>query len=169
MPFNQQMTIPCELTLRKTDQGVRMCAAPVAELNALRKQDHAFSDVVLKPNENLFAGLTGDSLMIRLDAEVPSDGAIALNVRGLPIRFDGAKRELACRDLVAPLAPEEGRVRLEILVDRGSVEVFGNDGLIAISRGINPAEGDKSLSLTSTGQKTRIRSAVVQELESAWK
>ena len=28
MPFNQQMTIPCELTLRSTDEGIRMFARP---------------------------------------------------------------------------------------------------------------------------------------------
>ena len=31
-PFNQQMTVPCELTLRSTAEGVRLFARPVAEV-----------------------------------------------------------------------------------------------------------------------------------------
>lgn len=36
MPFNQQMTVPVELTLRTTSQGLRMFAEPVKELEKLR-------------------------------------------------------------------------------------------------------------------------------------
>ena len=33
MPFNQQMTIPVELTLRSSDDGLRLFAEPVQELS----------------------------------------------------------------------------------------------------------------------------------------
>src|SRR5207302_5154989 len=35
MPFNQQMTVPCELTLRRTGDGIRLFAIPVRELDTL--------------------------------------------------------------------------------------------------------------------------------------
>ena len=38
MPFNQQMTVPVELTLRPTSDGLRLFASPVRELAGLRKQ-----------------------------------------------------------------------------------------------------------------------------------
>ena len=41
-PFNQQMTLPCELTLRPTTEGVRLFARPVAELASLRGKEHSF-------------------------------------------------------------------------------------------------------------------------------
>src|SRR5206468_1999590 len=41
MPFNQQMTVPCELTLRATEDGVRMFARPVAEVESLRGSFHS--------------------------------------------------------------------------------------------------------------------------------
>jgi hypothetical protein len=44
---------------------------------------------------------------------------------------------------VAPLAREGSIVRLRILLDRGSIEVFGNDGRVAISRALARG-GEKS-------------------------
>ena len=40
--------------------------------------------------------------------------------------------------MVAPLTSEQGKVKLRVLVDRGSVEVFGNDGQVALSKGASP-------------------------------
>ena len=42
MPFNQQMSIPCELTLHSTDDGIRMFARPVAEIDSLHGKKHAW-------------------------------------------------------------------------------------------------------------------------------
>lgn len=169
MPFNQQMTIPCELTLRKTEEGVRMFAQPVTELDSLRESTRSFKDVELRPKQNLFDGIAGDTLRIRLEAEVPSDATLTLNVRGLPIVYDAAKNRITCGDLMAPLAPLNGAIRLDVMVDRGSVEVFGNDGRLAISRAMPAAGADRAVSLVAAGGPARIRSASVQSLRSAWK
>ena len=63
---------------------------------------------------------------------------------------------------------DKGVVKLHALVDRGSIEVFGNDGRVAISTAIHPAEGVRPLGLSTTGEETRVRSLVVDELKSSW-
>ena len=70
MPFNQQMTIPCELTLRSTDEGVRMFAQPVAELATLRLKTHAWQNLATSPSEIPLAGISGDLFEIRALADV---------------------------------------------------------------------------------------------------
>ena len=45
MPFNQQMTIPCELTLHSSAEGIRMFARPVAELASLRGKTQSWRDL----------------------------------------------------------------------------------------------------------------------------
>jgi len=55
-------------------------------------------------------------------------------VRGVPIRHAAGK--LSCGNKSAPLSPEGGRIKLRILADRGSLEVFANDGRVAISHGV---------------------------------
>ena len=89
-------------------------------------------------------------------------------IRGVPVTYDAAKRELSCRDVKAPLNPRDGRIRLRILVDRGSIEVFGNDGRVALSVGVIPAENDKSLK-TFCRREVKARMLEVVELKSAWK
>ena len=38
MPFNQQMTFPCELTLRTTADGIRMFRKPVREIETIHQR-----------------------------------------------------------------------------------------------------------------------------------
>ena len=87
----------------------------------------------------------------------------------MPIVYDAAKQTLKCGDKSAPLAPESGKISLQILVDRGSIEVFGNNGRAAISHGVIPPEGNRTYSATLTGQTARIRSLEVHELNSVWR
>jgi sucrose-6-phosphate hydrolase SacC (GH32 family) len=76
----------------------------------------------------------------------------------------------ACRKCrTAALAPQEGRVRLEILLDRTSVEVFGNDGLVSLTSCFVPREGEATAHLESEGGRAVVRSLEVWELASAWR
>ena len=92
--------------------------------------------------------LAADLLEIQLEAEVDRNAALTLAVRGVPVVVDGRKQTLSCGDAQAPLPPG-GKVMLQILVDRGSVEVFGNHGRVAISRGVIPAEGARGYTVSA--------------------
>ena len=84
--------------------------------------------------------------------------------------FDSAKKSLVCGDFSPPLAPDGKVVRLRALLDRGSIEVFGNDGRVAISRVVDPKALRPDLSLTVPAGRPPIkfRSIRVHELGSAW-
>jgi fructan beta-fructosidase len=170
-PFNQQMTVPCELTLRSTPEGVRMLARPVAELALLRGKTHRFDSLALTSGDHPLPGLAGSLFEVRAEAEVGESGVFGLNIAGTRIDYDAVKKSLACGDVTAPLAPEGQVVRLRILVDRGSIEVFGNDGQVAISHARAPGTDRPSLTLTlpASEHPVKIRSLQVDELKSAWK
>jgi len=169
MPFNQQMTIPCELTLHSTDDRIHMFARPIAELASLHGKKHAWRDLAPSSSENPLAGITGDRFEMRAGAEMGADGVLTLTARGVPIVYDAAKQTLRCGDKTAPLSRESGKVSLQILVDRGSIEVFGNDGRVAISHGVIPPEGNRTISASLTGQAARIRWLEVDEIKSVWR
>ena len=170
-PFNQQMSMPCDLTLRATTEGVRLFARPVAELASLRGKEHAFDGLILQGGERALAGAAGNLLEINTEADVGDKGVFTLNARGTSVGYDAARRSLSCGDVSAPLASEGSMVRLRILLDRGSIEVFGNDGRVAISRALAPRGEGPGLTLTvpSASPPVTFRSIRVHELESTWK
>jgi fructan beta-fructosidase len=168
MAFNQQMTVPCRLTLRTSTGGVRLFAEPVQEIEKLRGKKHAWSDKVLKPGGNVLVALSGELFDIRAELQPAGSKTFGFMVRGIPMIYDVAKQVLTCNKQTAPLKPADGKVRLRLLVDRGSMELFGNDGELAISVGVIPPDDKKEIEVFSRGGDTRIHSLQVFELKSAW-
>src|SRR5207248_6589929 len=106
MPFNQQMTFPCELTLRKAGDGVRMFARPVKEIATLHGKKHARKGHTLRPGENLLAGVRGELFDVRAEFSVGEAEAFGFVARGTPVVYDVKKERLTCRGVAAPLRPE---------------------------------------------------------------
>ena len=77
------MTIPCQLTLRTTPDGVRMFAEPVKELTTLHGKKHTWTDQTLKPKNNLLEKVRGDLFDIRGEFE-PTGAATSPTRRPRP-------------------------------------------------------------------------------------
>ena len=173
MPFNQQMTFPCELTLRTTGEGSRQTTGlfmePVKEIEKLHDKRHAWADLALKPGENPLAGLSGELLDVRAEIDLGEARLIAFSFRGQAAVYDVAARQLTCLGCSAPLSSKGNRIRLRFLLDRTSLEVFGNDGQIAMATCFLPDSGNKMLSIRAVGGEARIMAMEIFELRSAWK
>jgi fructan beta-fructosidase len=169
MPFNQQMTVPVELALREHLDGPRLHATPVKELAILRGKKHAWSELPIAPRgENPLNNLRGELLEVLADI-LPGDArTITLRVRGIDVAWDASRGQLACQGVTAPLKPAAGRLRLHVLADRGSLELFGNNGLVAMSVGAIPKESDQTLAISTSGGTCKITSLEVYPLRSAW-
>jgi fructan beta-fructosidase len=165
MPFNQQMTVPVELTLRKTAGEVRMFANPVEELNGLLlKRVHKEGIRLTRDPVTLADGL--DAATVRLECTPPEKGSVRFRVRGLDLVYDATKETLACGKVVAPLKLDEGKVLLRVLIDRGSVEVFANAGAVALSVAHVAPEADRTLTAAGGGVLDRV---TWWPMKSAWK
>jgi fructan beta-fructosidase len=148
LPFNQQMTVPVELTLRTTEEGPRVFAWPVKEIESLRGGGSGSSSGPRQPGQTPFSteAERGD-YRFRLQAE-PVE-RFEIDVRGVPVVYDVAKAELSCKGKAAPLKPIRGEIQLRILVDRGSIEIFGNEGRVALSVGVVLPPGNKRIALNA--------------------
>ena len=173
MPFNQQMTVPCALTLRATPDGPRMFANPVDELNRLR----VFQELQLQLGSEPFdpTGFDdvklddGDALDVVQVARVGGAGRLTLTAFGSPVEYDATARALNVAGQMAPLEPDNGLIRLRILADRRSLEVFGNGGRVAVSKRVDRDPTAKPLALTRTGAVVPLNTTNVHILKSVWK
>jgi fructan beta-fructosidase len=167
MPFNQQMTIPVDLTLRSTADGACMFAEPVTELESLRRDATRASDL---PLENEIPQLRTASELLDIEADfIPGSAQIVgVRARGRDVLFDVQREQLATGSAAAPLRLQDGRIRLRILVDRGSLEVFGNNGQVAISRGVSPQPDDDSVTVFARGGPARLEKLTIYALDSVW-
>ncbi|MHC5061608.1 MAG: GH32 C-terminal domain-containing protein [Planctomycetota bacterium] len=169
MPFNQMILFPVRLTLKTTDEGIRMFATPVKELLKLRgKRDH-YRGNVLESGDVLVSKLKGDLFDIRSRFAVDDAKEIGFVIRGIPIVYNVEEQRLSCGDSQAKLAPINGRISLTILVDRTSLEIFGNGGRIYMPMSMFPDENNKTLEVYSQGGKAQIGHLRIYALNSIWR
>jgi sucrose-6-phosphate hydrolase SacC (GH32 family) len=90
-------------------------------------------------------------------------------IRGARITYNIEKAQLTCRDKKAALKPIDGRIDLELLVDRNSIEIFANGGSVYMPIGGILPENDKSVKLFSEGGTTKLETLDVWELHSIWR
>jgi fructan beta-fructosidase len=165
--WNQQMTVPCELTLRPTAEGPRMFAYPVKELGALHGRKHAFKDVALTEKDNPLAKVQAELCDVRAVVDPGGAETIRFTLRGAEAVYDVKKHLLRCKNVTAPLPAAGGKVRLRVLVDAGSIEVFGNDGAVALSVAALAADKDLGLGVSAKGGRAQAALEVI-EMKSAW-
>ena len=168
MPFNQQMSFPCELTLQTTSGGIRLHREPVAEIENIHAYTHAWSDLALKPGEDPLAGLTGELFDIRAEIALNDAAAVGFKIRGQDIRYDVAEQQLTFLERSGPLAPQDGKISLQILVDRISIEAFGNGGELSMTSYFLPDLNNADIGMYTDGGAATLVSLKVHELKSSW-
>jgi len=188
MPFEQQMNFPAELTLRTTPEGIRVFKTPVREIKNLYEKEHQWQNENIKDN-NIFKGLNGDLYDMDIEVDINRSSTFEIRLRNITLYYDAVKKLLSCgSDTVepgswasrnrpnknaannlgeAPLTPVDGKIKLRILLDRTTVEIFGNDGQIVITSCFMPNDDNKTYSFTSKEGVTLVK-AKVHSLKSAW-
>ncbi len=168
MPFNQQMSIPCELTLRRFGEGIRLCLVPVREIARLRDVEYSWKDINLKPGKNLLSEISAELLEIQCEIELSSTGWFGFRFRGARLAYNAKEQMLRCKRRKVKLTPIDSRLKLHILVDRTSIEVFGNDGRMSMFVCSPLDTDDKSVKIFAYGGQAKIRSLNLWKLQSIW-
>jgi sucrose-6-phosphate hydrolase SacC (GH32 family) len=168
MPFNQQMSFPSELTLRTCPEGLRLYRYPVKEIETLWTASHHWNDVAIPTGKNLLADFKGELYDIEAVIEPAGAKEVSFTLFGQKVAYQTAEKELLAAGTQIKLEPIGGKIKLRILVDRVTIDVFGNDGRVAISYCFLPRAGSKPLELAAAGGPAKIVSLHVHELKSAW-
>ncbi len=164
MPFNQMMLFPSELSLRTTDEGIRLFTEPVPEIDKLHGKKYAWSDIeITGEDKKLLQDVSGDLLHIKAEFEPYAAPAFGMVIHGYKLAYDMNHNRLNGTFL----APDGNKVYLEILVDRNSVEVYANHGRLYKADVHNSVDSPRGLSLFSNGN-TKLNTLEIYELKSIW-
>jgi beta-fructofuranosidase len=176
-----QMAVHRELTLGDNN---RLISVPIAELEKLRTSTHDFGPLTMDPNAAKVLAEDVDAAEVEMEIDLASSTAerVGLAINKTP---DGHETLVAYDDLARRVfvdrrnsghgnrgyraAPcSASTVKLRVLIDRGSVEVFVNDGAETVSSLIFAADGPRSIELYTESGDATIRRLVVHRLGSIW-
>ncbi len=168
MPFNQMMTFPVELTLRTTGSGPRVFVNPVHEIELLHGTSHVWENETLaEGGESQLTGISGDLFRLRARSSRIGDAQeVGFVVRGLPVLYNAAKQEITCGKAVGTLRPVEGRISLEMLVDRALDRVIRQRRRDVLGRGGHPT--GRQQFATGRQQRRRRDSQVAEGIRAAF-
>jgi fructan beta-fructosidase len=187
-PWRSAMTVPRELELKTLDGRPRLVQRPIGELESLRAWPPFRRAGVQIPAGTTTLPVGGKAVEIRAELQVGTAKRAGIKVRTgageeTVIGYDTETGELYVdrtrsgeasfsRDFPgvhrAPLEALEGRVKLRILVDWSSVEVFANGGRVALTDQIFPRADSAGIQLFADGGAASLKSLEVWRLRSSW-
>ncbi|MBN2022027.1 MAG: glycoside hydrolase family 32 protein [Pirellulales bacterium] len=163
-PFNQMMGFPTELTLHETPQGLRLRVQPVREIEKLYTQHHRREGQAIEPDAPLVVPVGSNLLDITAEFEPGDAREFGLEIAGTRVSYVTA----AGRLVDMPLAPKDGRVRVRLLVDRSSLEICGNDGVVFRTQPFRHKAKVETVRVFSVGGPARLVKLDIHELTSIW-
>jgi fructan beta-fructosidase len=189
--WRSAMTIPRVVGLTNSDEGYRLTQQPVGELQQLRFDKKSFENRELTPDnpaEDNWLEFKGKAY----EAVIEFDAGSAEQF-GIRLRKGGGEETVIGYDVVeqrlyldrtrsgetdfdstfasveeAPVVMENNRIRLHLFVDWSSVEVFADEGKVAITDRVFPSPKSDGIELFAEGGTAEMISMDIWRLRSAW-
>ncbi|HEY4417342.1 MAG TPA: LamG-like jellyroll fold domain-containing protein [Verrucomicrobiae bacterium] len=168
MPFNQLMYFPTALGLTTTANGVRLCSTPITEITNNAINIYSWTNLTLSPGNNPLSGIRGKAFDVKAQFAAGSASAVTFTFQGVVVTYNAANQQINCNGDTQSLPFIGGKVQLEIVVDRDTIEIFGNNGQLYMPLPANNASGNSLISLTCAGGNVTFNSLTVNELKSIW-
>jgi sucrose-6-phosphate hydrolase SacC (GH32 family) len=168
MPANAHFRVPWELSLYKTAEGYRMRRLPVREIEILRGHKHEWSDVALTVDKPFDAQLKTAELDIVAEIQPGTTNTFSFELSGFKATYDAASGKMSALGRTVDVKPVDGLLRFRILRDRLMVEMFINDGTIAMT-GLHTFDASKpALRITADGDGHRVKRLTAYPMKSMW-
>ncbi|WP_371582796.1 GH32 C-terminal domain-containing protein [Streptomyces sp. NBC_01314] len=192
-PWRSAQSVPREMALRTVDGQIRLTSKPVGSLESLRQKRPATASGITVRNTSkplIGRGVQGKALDIEATFSLKDADRFGLKVRTgaggeeTVIGYDTTTQELyvdRSRSGVgdfnstfpgvqtAPLKAKNGKVKLRILVDWSSVEVFGGNGEAVITDQIFPDPSSTGVEVFADGGTATLDHLQAWQLKSIWR
>jgi len=190
-PWRSAMSIPRDVGLRRTADGIRLVQKPVREMESLRDRHFAFKGGDLSEANAWLKErhVEGDQLELMVEFEAQSSGTEGVKVvkgdREATVIGVDRQRGQAFVDrrqsgnvrfhqkfsglYEAPLPVRDVRVKLHVFVDASSVEVFVNDGERVFTSLVFPSAASRGVEFFGSATSSKITALDVWTLKSIWR
>ncbi|RUT41448.1 glycoside hydrolase [Paenibacillus anaericanus] len=180
------MTLPRVLSLTDRGEGVTLTQMPVREMEQLRKESMRWNDVTVTPETPFMHKVNEDLLEIEADIDIQSSEEIRLELKSsgeseIVIGFDPERQWLfidrsksGVTDFHssfaikhgAGMAALNGKIKLNIWLDRNSVEVYADHGLVALTDQIFPDAPIENVEVSTQSGQVVLNSLQIHTLKS---
>lgn len=175
------MTIPRKLELIDTAAGYRLRQMPIEAIANLRQNPQIWKDLLINTDSSLDV-IQGDTLEIIAEFELETARSFGIEIaqseqKSTIVSYDVAGQKLSITrpdididdyptQFSAPLRAVDNQLRLRLLIDRCSLEVFANDGILAMTAQIYPASATRKIKLFAQQGQVKISELTVYALAS---
>lgn len=181
------MTLPRALSLTNRDGDIVLIQMPVREIEQLRKESMSWNNVTVTPQVPFMQTTNDDLLEIEADIDIQSGDAVHIIMKSpeqseIIIGYDPVDQWLfidrsksgltdfhpsfACKH-GAKVTPENGKIKLHIWLDRNAVEVYANNGLVALTDQIFPDAPIHQVGISTKSGRAVVNSLHIHALKSA--
>lgn len=168
MPFNGQMTLPTELTLRNTKDGVRLFSNPVKEMDKLQKLLVSKQNITAaQGNEVLRPYSDNAALRIKMTLKLSHATDAGLNLYGQNVLRYDLNSNVVNGVFYSPEDMTSMEISADIIVDKTSFEVFVDNGAYSYSMERRP-HGNNKEGFHFYGNNIEIKKLEVYSMESIW-
>lgn len=165
-------TIPVELSLRDlSGKGLQLCYQPVHELQALRTTAFKFNITTIDENCSIIADKHIEGELFECIAEFQLDSAKEFGLefrkgsdKKCVVGYHTHEKKIFFQDaegkekIAQPLEPQNGVVKLHLLIDRSVIDIFGNDDFSWNCSFFKSDPQDKKIELYAKGGKVKLLS-----------
>ncbi|WP_167615986.1 glycoside hydrolase family 32 protein [Maribellus sediminis] len=176
MSFNGQMTFPSELTVTKLPSGYKLIRRPISEIELLYDKHQSWENKNIIPGikQNKVKNVSGDCIFLSGEFDLKTCDNFGFMVRhsiknpGTEILYNVKRGVLTVLGSTVPLLPIDNKIKLEILIDRTSIEIYANEGQAVVSNCFTPDAKAEEMELFTNGGELEIVKLDVYKLKSIW-
>ena len=130
---------------------------------------YAWTNLTVSPGSNPLSGIRGTLFDVKAQFSAGAAQAITFRFQSVTVTYNAVTQQISCNGKTNTLAPVNGGIQLEIIVDRDTIEIFGNNGQLYMPMPVNNSVSTSLVSLGCTGGTATFNSLVVSKLKSIWK
>ena len=128
VPFNGQMSVPMEMSLRTHESEYFLCSEPISEITALKSEQTVFSSTEVTKDSPLVIPMKRCAYALDFDFSFSDKGKITVNIFGKNVKIDPEMNLVRVGENTFPLSVAGVPGRLRMIVDTCSIELISGNG-----------------------------------------